>query len=253
MRNAARLKMGYYPLPESEGVKLRSLLSFTGPASVIDPCVGQGTALHLVTSDAPVRRYGVELDAERARIASANGIETIQGNAFDAIARPESFSLLYLNPPYDSEIGSIANRRMEAVFLEHTYRWLAMEGVLILVIPFERLHDCAGILSSHFASLERLSYDRSGFGPVPANCGARPCGAMSEERPLRTTSGNSRALASMAASRIAGVAAGRLSALFGSSFRRSGAELSRPPLRPVGRPVAAIGRMETGGAAADAA
>jgi len=106
MRNVARLKMGYYPLPEDEGVKLRSLLSFAGPASVIDPCVGQGTALHLVTSNAEVRRCGVELDAERARIASANGIETMQGNAFDAIARPESFSLLYLNPPYDSEIGS---------------------------------------------------------------------------------------------------------------------------------------------------
>ena len=42
---------------------------------------------------------------------------------------------------------------MEAVFLEHTYRWLRMEGVLILVIPFERLHDCTGILSSHFTSL----------------------------------------------------------------------------------------------------
>ena len=153
MRNAARLKMGYYPLPESEGVKLRSLLSFSGPASVIDPCVGQGTALHLVTSDTQARRYGIELDAERARIAGDNGIETIQGNAFDAIARPESFSLLYLNPPYDSEIGSIANRRMEAVFLEHSYRWLAMEGILVLVIPFERLHDCAGILSSHFAAL----------------------------------------------------------------------------------------------------
>ena len=156
MRNAARLKMGYYPLPESEGVKLRSLLTYTQPASVIDPCVGQGVALHLVTGGAPVRRYGVELDAERARIASSTGIETIQGNAFDAVAKPESFSLLYLNPPYDSEIGSIANRRMEVVFLEHTYRWLAMEGVLVLVIPFERLHDCAGILSSHFAALSVL-------------------------------------------------------------------------------------------------
>jgi hypothetical protein len=153
MRNAARLKMGYYPLPESEGVKLRSLLSYYQSASVIDPCVGQGTALYLITSDAVVRRYGVELDAERARIASSRGIETIQGNTFDAIAKPESFSLLYLNPPYDSEIGSIANRRMEAVFLEHTYRWLVMDGILVLVIPFERLHDCAGVLSSHFAAL----------------------------------------------------------------------------------------------------
>jgi hypothetical protein len=94
---------------EAEGVKLRSLLSFAGLASVID--------------------------------------------TFDAIAKPESFSLLYLNPPYDSEIGTIANRRMETVFLEHTYRWLRMDGDLILVIPFERLRDCSGILSSHFASL----------------------------------------------------------------------------------------------------
>ncbi len=145
--------MGYYPLPESEGEKLRSLLAYTQSASVIDPCVGQGDALHLITRNAPVRRYGVELDAERARIAGASGIETIQGNTFDAIARSESFSLLYLNPPYDSEIGSIANRRMEVVFLEHTYRWLVMGGVLVLVIPYERLHDCAGILSSHFTAL----------------------------------------------------------------------------------------------------
>ena len=40
-RSVAKLKMGFYPLPESEGAKLRELLSFTGPASVIDPCVGQ--------------------------------------------------------------------------------------------------------------------------------------------------------------------------------------------------------------------
>ena len=78
----------------------------------MDPCVGLGTALHLLTSNSPVRRYELELDAERSRIATASGINTIQGNTFDAIARPESFSLHYLNPPYDSEIGSIANRRM---------------------------------------------------------------------------------------------------------------------------------------------
>jgi hypothetical protein len=94
-RSAARLNMGHYPLPESEGAKLRELLTFTGPASVVDPCVGQGTALNLLTQGAEVRRYGVELDAERAMAAGAKGIETIQGNAFDAIAKPESFSLLY--------------------------------------------------------------------------------------------------------------------------------------------------------------
>lgn len=153
MRSVARLKMGYYPLPDSEGEKVRSLLAFSQSASVVDPCVGQGDALHRITSQAPVRRYGVELDAERARTASLSGIEVVQGNAFDAVAKVESFSLLYLNPPYDSEIGSVGNNRMERLFLEHTYRWLVMSGVLVLVIPFERLADCAGLLSSHFTGL----------------------------------------------------------------------------------------------------
>jgi hypothetical protein len=152
-RNAARLKMGYYPLPISEAARLRALLSFFGPASAVDPCVGQGTALEIITQTADVRRYGVELDAERAAIAQSKGIEIIQGNVFDTVAKPESFSLLYLNPPYDSEIGQVANNRMERLFLEHTYRWLAMDGVLAMVIPFERLMDCAGLLSSHFSAL----------------------------------------------------------------------------------------------------
>jgi hypothetical protein len=42
---------------------------------------------------------------------------------------------------------------MERLFLDHTYRWLAMDGVLAMVIPFERLMDCAGLLSSHFAAI----------------------------------------------------------------------------------------------------
>jgi len=127
MRNAARLKMGYYPLPESEGRRLRTLLSFAQPASVIE----------FVTSDAPVRRYGVELDAERARIASSKGIETIQGNTFDAIAKPESFSLLYLNPPYDSEIGSIANRRPQCGRTDRRERSLEDSRVesVIVILP----------------------------------------------------------------------------------------------------------------------
>lgn len=153
MRSVARLKMGYYPLPESESDNIRSFLSFPQSASVVDPCVGQGTALQRITNGAPVHRYGVELDAERARTAAMCGIKVVQGNAFDANARTESFSLLYLNPPYDSEIGSVGNNRMERLFLEHTYRWLVMSGVLVLVIPFERLSDCAGLLSSHFAGL----------------------------------------------------------------------------------------------------
>jgi hypothetical protein len=64
-RNAARLKMGYFPLPEVEAHKIRSLLSFPGPCSVVDPCAGKGTALDLITAgdvEVPVRQHQVEGD-----------------------------------------------------------------------------------------------------------------------------------------------------------------------------------------------
>jgi hypothetical protein len=47
MRNAARPNMSNYPLPESEGQKLRVLLSYSESASVIDPCAGQRVARYL--------------------------------------------------------------------------------------------------------------------------------------------------------------------------------------------------------------
>jgi hypothetical protein len=49
VRNVARIKLGYYPLPQEEGQRLRKLLDFsTSPASVVDPCVGTEAALHEV-------------------------------------------------------------------------------------------------------------------------------------------------------------------------------------------------------------
>ncbi len=155
-RNVARLKMGYFPLPLTEASNIRSLLSFSGPCCVVDPCAGKGTALNLITAGAPVFRFGVELDTGRAEEAAKAGIRMIQGNAFDAHAKVESFSLLYLNPPYDSEINLTGNRRMERLFLEHTHHWLVQHGVLVFVIPFEQLGDCAGILSSNFTRVNVL-------------------------------------------------------------------------------------------------
>jgi tRNA1(Val) A37 N6-methylase TrmN6 len=152
-RGKARLKMCYYPLPPTEAQNIRSLLTFSGSCSVVDPCAGKGTALNLITAGAPVIRFGVELDTGRAEEAAASGIRMIQGNTFDAQSKAESFSLLYLNPPYDSEIDLSRNRRMERLFLEHTHRWLVGSGVLVFVIPFERFADCAGIVSGNFAQI----------------------------------------------------------------------------------------------------
>jgi hypothetical protein len=170
MRSVARIKLGYYPLPEAEGARLRTLLDFppTG-ASVFDPCIGTGAALHQLTDAAKVEKHGVELDANRAAAAAASGVTMIHGNLFNAIGKVESFSLLYLNPPYDSEIGPMDNKRMEFLFLEHTYRWLVEGGVLLMVLPQARLDHAIPLLAENFAKLQvfRLTDPESArFGQV---------------------------------------------------------------------------------------
>jgi hypothetical protein len=77
----------------------------------------------------------------------------LQANTMDVRCPVESVSLLYLNPPYDLEVGQTNNQRLELVFLEHTYRWLKPSGVLIFVIPQPQLKACARILSEHFGDL----------------------------------------------------------------------------------------------------
>jgi hypothetical protein len=156
VRNVVRIKLGYYPLPHAEGLRLRKLLVFEDGASAMDPCAGTGAALHQLTLGADVDKHGVESDAGRAAQSAASGITTIHGNLFDTIGKSESFSFLYLNPPYDSEIGSTDNKRMEYLFLEHTFRWLVEGGVLLMVVPQERLDSAIPLLAGNFTGLRIL-------------------------------------------------------------------------------------------------
>ena len=76
--------------------------------------------------------------------------EVIQGSAFDTHASVESFSLVYVNPPYDFEIGEGRNQRMERLFLEHVGRWVRPGGVLVMVVPYDRVYECRSVLTPQF-------------------------------------------------------------------------------------------------------
>jgi hypothetical protein len=137
----------------SEAQRIRQWLSFPDAfSSAIDPCVGDGVAIEVITSGAEVHRYGIELDAYRTEKAKERIPSVIHGNALEAHCAVESFSLLYLNPPYDWALGSgegNPSNRTEQVFLSHTYRWLKPGGVLLFVIPGDRLAECSQILATH--------------------------------------------------------------------------------------------------------
>jgi hypothetical protein len=163
MRNAGRLKLGYYPLPIDEARNIRSLLVSSATYAAIDPCVGDGTALIEITKETGAFLAGVELDADRAEAANRNGVATVHGSAFECRVPAETGSLLYLNPPYDSEFGPHSNQRMELVFLEHCYRWVTSEGVLVFVVPAPAVGSCARLLASQFDRLSvfRLEHSES--------------------------------------------------------------------------------------------
>lgn len=120
-------------------------------------------ALLEILQGLPAHPATVELDADRAAACGGHGIPTIHGSVFDVHASAESCSLLYLNPPYDVEIGRFSNKRMELLFLDHTHGWLKTGGVLIFVIPDTALVPCAKRLASQFdrIAIYRLTHPDS--------------------------------------------------------------------------------------------
>jgi SAM-dependent methyltransferase len=148
--------MGYFPLPEAEARRIRQHLVF--PASsftALDPCAGEGKALAVITEGTRGQRCGIELDAYRAEEARQRLDQVIYGDCFDVECKVESFSCAVLNPPYDNAPdGDGAGQRLEALFLQHSYRWLKPGGVLILVIPVAQLALCGNLLSVQFKDVE---------------------------------------------------------------------------------------------------
>ncbi len=116
-------------------------------------------AFEAITNGTDLLRYGIELDAYRAEQARQRIPNIVQGNTLEVQCTVECFGLLYLNPPYDWALGPADSRRTEQTFLSHTYRWLKPGGVLVFVIPGERLAECSQILASQFrdAKLYRLA------------------------------------------------------------------------------------------------
>jgi predicted RNA methylase len=158
-RNASRIKLGYYPLPEPEAARIRRFLVFSPAAAAVDPCAGTGSALRTIAGNADCRLYGIELDSLRAAAASEVFNHVVHGSVFETHCAVDSFSLLYLNPPYDDEFSDGEKKRTEGVFLECCYRWLQPGGVLILAIPAKRIASCTNILAAQFrdVSVYRLT------------------------------------------------------------------------------------------------
>jgi hypothetical protein len=148
-RQAAQTKMGFYPIDPFviESIIGHLAIPKSGARGIhlIDPCCGKGQALHDLAKGLGVpwdQVYGVELDGNRAAESKALMPDAhIAGPAsiFGMRITGHSYSLVYINPPFDFEFGG--GQREEQSFAEEAFRLLTSGGVMVLVCPLTALNE----------------------------------------------------------------------------------------------------------------
>lgn len=160
-RLEAQAKMGYYPTPEETLEYIKEKLDISPGALLLDPCCGGGGALMSIADEGGIS-YGIELDTERAVRASDMLDTVLCGSIYEAIIRPlDSFSMLYLNPPYDWEDGE----RAEFRFLKQSHKWLMKGGVLVYLLPEHVLttEKVARFIGRRYADIRVFRFTRDDY------------------------------------------------------------------------------------------
>ena len=179
MRLAAQYKGGFYPTPPNVVDLVAGLVhvpsSYYGcreTVRILDPCCGAGEALARLAGRlgepgaVPVETFGVELHTERAEQARERLDRTLAVDLFGTSIANGAFGVLFVNPPYDHDGET---KRVEHRFLVHTTRYLAEEGLLILIVPRKRLAVSARYLASHYRRIRCWAFpepEREAFDQV---------------------------------------------------------------------------------------
>ena len=164
MRLAAQAKGGYYPTPERVVEMIAELVDtplgyhyYTQETlRILDPCCGGGDAVAQLAEELrgratlPVETYGVELHRDRAEAAAGRLDHALAADLFATSIANEAFGLAYVNPPYDWDRE---DKRVEHAFLTHTTRYLADGGLLVFIVPRQRLAVSARYLSTHYGRM----------------------------------------------------------------------------------------------------
>lgn len=181
----------FYPMPEAEVDLLVKHLQL-GPATeraseyyILDPCAGEGVAIKMIGEalHVPAKNiYAVELDKGRGEVIRQNlpGANVLAPcSLFSTLISHRSFSLVYVNPPFDDQLGG--GGRDELQFLEESYSLLCDNGTLVLVAPLKTFQgqDFRTFLDSHFKDALLYRFADPKFGEVV--CFARKRSSPLEE------------------------------------------------------------------------
>ena len=164
MRLAGRIKLGYFPTPPTVVERIKTFIKITDGATILDPCCGEGNALKQLAEGTEANTYGVELDGHRAEEAKTRLTRTLKCGIEQARITNGAFSLLFLNPPYDWESQEEGNERKEKSFLRETIKYLQPGGLLIFIIPQNRLDkNTAKILAYRFETIQTCKFPQGEY------------------------------------------------------------------------------------------
>ena len=163
MRLEAQAKAGFYPTPPAVVEIITTWIGEKTPGvrRLLDPCCGTGEPAARIGAAAGCEACGVEIHTERAKTAKNLLSKVVAGDLFSVRARPGSFSILYLNPPYDFDAE---DGRTELSFLKHTLPYLTPRGLLLFVLPQKRITTrTARVLSAYFEDLKIRKFPTDEF------------------------------------------------------------------------------------------
>lgn len=164
---------GFYATPPHLIPRIAALISATWPerpskennwhgdhgvSSILDPCAGEGEAVHALAAALGSLEY-IDLFAcemEPTRFAACKSklgfrAKTLYGDAFrTTFSAVPGVGLLYLNPPYDYDR---AFKRTEEKFLVRFTPTLCAHGVLVFVVPYHELAVSAKTLADNYTNI----------------------------------------------------------------------------------------------------
>lgn len=164
VRLKGQQKGGFYPAPAVAVDAALHHINATGAMlHVCDPCAGEGEALMQICRKLNAKPYAIELDEGRAEKLKMSAPDAVAPASAFGVKCQGYFDMLWLNPPYDDEMGG--GNRVEQEFLQSCSPWLKPGGLLCFVVP----EHIIGQYSPAVTYL-RERYDECRWMPFPYTC-----------------------------------------------------------------------------------
>lgn len=185
-RLASIANAGFEPIPTHLISGLASLVEVSqdGDYAVFDPCSGKGEAIigmvrawwsDTKRKDGDINLYACEMEETRFKELNEQDraglrwghFTALHGDAFSLSWDSAELSLLYVNPPFDTDPTLSNVRRMEEKFLRRLTPMLYSGGVLLFVLPYYAIKHSAETIAKNYTNVHVVRFPDEDFSTDP--------------------------------------------------------------------------------------